>query len=151
MKTGFDQVAAVRAWLDEVATLVHQRYQVEIRSNATTALYLWYRPSRPGSWGAFAVAPDGCGPDGFKIAMNERLAGNVWDRVRACLSRLNILDPDDMASTPPAAALYAGEPRDVVADLVAPAAEATKSEPLKQPKSVVVICERPTKQSALEF
>jgi hypothetical protein len=144
MKTGFDQVAAVRAWLDEIATLAHQRYQVEVRANATTALYLWYEPSKPGKWGRFAVAPDGCAPAGFKLAMNERLAGNVWLHIRACLSRLDILNPDDMTTRPPEAELWNGtEP--------AAATAPTKAEPLNHPESVVVTCEHPTKQAAFEF
>jgi hypothetical protein len=114
MKPGFDQVRAVKAWLDEIAELSVTACHHHWKRNAYAALYLWYRRSKPGTWGQFKIATDYAPPapdSGWELASNERLRwtlnrSQLWQQVREIINRLPVLEPSDMDAQPPKAQVW---------------------------------------------
>lgn len=149
MRPVFDSVRIVRAWLDEITELAVARCWAEWRTSPSTRLYLWYERSRPGTWGRFAIAPHMPKGAAWEIAtggiFSSMTRDQLRDHIRAAVSGISVLNPD-LDATPPKAELHQG-------------GEPTKSEPAKptpepapsQPDTVVMICEHPTRQAALEF
>lgn len=114
MKPGFDNVRAVKMWLDETADLIADRCLAEWRKNAYTSLFIYYEPSTPGTWGRFAVGPlvePSAYGDRWKIIDSARLHGfmdraQIWDVARRALNTLPILEPTNLDAVPPKAALH---------------------------------------------